>query len=71
MSCYNCKHAEMFRAPRDYDGFQMHGVCLKRMGKNGHYDALSIYIPGGSCKDEIPSKRDSRQMQIDLEGVSK
>ncbi len=66
MSCYNCKNAEIFVKPREYDGFAVHGVCMKRMGKNGHYDALPIYIPGARCKDEIPTRSDSRQVQMDL-----
>jgi len=67
MSCFNCRHAEMFGTPRDYDGFQVHGVCLKDMGRNGSYSAYPIYIPdSGACKSKAPSKRDSRQVKMNF-----
>ena len=72
MSCYNCKNAEMFKKPREYDGFTVHGVCLKDMGRNGRYNAYPIYVPGGgACKSKVPMKQDSRQIQIafDEEGA--
>ena len=57
----------MFSKPREYDGFVVHGVCLKGMGRNGMYNAYPIYIPdGGACKSKAPSSRDSRQTQLDL-----
>jgi hypothetical protein len=62
----------MFSRPREYDGFQVHGVCLKDMGKNGMYNAYPIYIAGNkACKSQIPTNKDSRQVQIDFgkEGV--
>ncbi|MGJ4851900.1 hypothetical protein ACH6CV_16810 [Bacillota bacterium Meth-B3] len=64
--CYNCRYAEMFSKPREYDGFQVHGVCLKDMGRNGMHNAYPLYIPDAGCKSKIPFGRDSRQVQLDF-----
>ena len=67
MSCFNSRNAEMFSKPRDYDGFQVYGVCLKDMGRDGQHNAYPIYVPGGeACKSKIPINQDSRQVQMTL-----
>ncbi len=61
--CYTCEHFAEFKEPRRYtnrDGeFGLYGVCLCRFNKNGSYDSLNVYVPGGRCKQY--KKRSKKQ----------